>query len=148
MTLDALRSKKGFTLIEIMVVIIIIGVLAAYIAPKVIGRADDAKVSQAKAQMEGIETALKMFKLDNGFYPTTEQGLQALVIKPESGRLPKNWKKGGYLDKAKVPTDPWGMEFVYLCPGVHGDFDIYSYGSDGVEGGEDYDQDLGNWDME
>ena len=100
-------------------------------------------------QIESLETALNLYKLDNGGYPDTEQGLQALIEKPETGgKLPKNWRKGGYLDKGKLPKDPWGNDFIYLSPGTHGDYDIISYGSDGVQGGEDKDKDINSWEIE
>ncbi len=140
--------EAGFTLIELMVVIVILGLLAGIILPRFMGESDKAKQQTAKMQIVGIETALKMYKLDNGSYPTTEQGLKALVEAPTSGKLPKNWRKGGYLEKGKVPKDPWKNEFVYVCPGSHGDFDITSYGADGEPGGEDFDKDINNWEIE
>jgi len=138
----------GFTLIELMVVIVILGILASLIVPRLMGRTDDAKIVKAKIQIESLETALKLYKLDNGMYPDTEQGLQALVEPPETGVLPKKWKKGGYLEKGRVPKDPWGNEFIYLSPGVHDDFDIISYGADGVSGGEDKNSDINSWEIE
>lgn len=141
-------SNRGFTLIEIMVVIIILGILAGLLVPRIIGRPEEAKQVKAKILIEGLDTALKLYKLDNGMYPMTEQGLQALVEKPETEPIPKKWRKGGYLEKSKVPKDPWGNEFVYLSPGVHGDFDIISYGGDGAAGGEDTDKDINNWETE
>ncbi|MDD4355733.1 MAG: type II secretion system major pseudopilin GspG [Smithellaceae bacterium] len=140
--------EAGFTLIELMVVIVILGLLAGIILPRFMGESDKAKQQTARIQIAGIETALKMYKLDNGSYPTTEQGLKALVEPPTSGNLPKNWRKGGYLEKRKVPKDPWKNEFVYVCPGSHGDFDIISYGGDGEPGGEDFDKDINNWEIE
>ncbi|MBW2099401.1 MAG: type II secretion system major pseudopilin GspG [Deltaproteobacteria bacterium] len=138
----------GFTLIELMVVIVILGILASLIVPRLMGRTDDAKIVKAKIQIESLETALKLYKLDNGMYPDTEQGLQALVEPPDTGILPKKWKKGGYLEKGRVPKDPWGNEFIYLSPGVHDDFDIISYGADGVSGGEDKNSDINSWEIE
>jgi general secretion pathway protein G len=138
----------GFTLIELMVVIVILGILAGLIVPRIMGRPDEAKQLKAKMQIESIETALKLYKLDNGGYPTTDQGLEALVSRSETPPVPRKWRDGGYLEKGKVPTDPWGNTFVYLSPGVHGDFDIVSYGADGVSGGEDKNQDINNWDVE
>jgi general secretion pathway protein G len=138
----------GFTLIEIMVVIIILGILVAYIAPKFIGRAEEAKRTAARVQMESIETALKLYKLDNGYYPTTEQGLQALVVPPTVGQLPKAWREGGYLEKGKVPKDPWKNDYVYLSPGLHGDYDLTSYGNDGEPGGEGETADVNNWETD
>jgi general secretion pathway protein G len=142
------KDSRGFTLIEIMVVIIILGILAVYIGPKIMGRPEEARRTKAKVDISALETALKLYKLDNGVYPSTEQGLQALVEKPESGNVPNKWRDGGYLDKNKVPKDPWGNEFVYLSPGINGDFDIISYGSDGVPGGEGQNMDINNWEIE
>jgi general secretion pathway protein G len=142
-------GNRGFTLIELMVVVIILGILALYIGPKIMGEPEKAKRVKAKMDIATLETALKMYKLDNGIYPSTEQGLQALVEAPETGVIPKNWRKGGYLEKNKVPKDPWGNEFVYISPGVHGDFDLISYGLDGVPGGEEEeDQDINNWEVQ
>jgi general secretion pathway protein G len=141
-------ASSGFTLIELMVVIVILGILAGLIVPRIIGRPEEAKRLKAKMQIESLETALKLYKLDNGLYPTTEQGLQALVLAPTSGTVPKNWRKGGYLEKGKVPKDPWGDEFVYLCPGINGDYDIISYGADGVQGGEGDNADINNWEIQ
>ncbi|MDD3992406.1 MAG: type II secretion system major pseudopilin GspG [Desulfobacterales bacterium] len=142
------KHSRGFTLIELMVVIVILGILALYVAPKIMGRPDEAKQVKAKMDIASLETALKLYRLDNGFYPSTEQGLAALVQMPQSGQIPKNWKEGGYLEKGQVPKDPWGNEFVYLSPGNHGDFDIICYGGDGVAGGEGTDKDITNWDIE
>ncbi len=138
---------RGFTLIELMVVIVILGILAGLIVPRIMSRPGEAKQMKAKIQIESIETALKLYKLDNGKYPTTEQGLQALVEPPQSGGA-KNWKKGGYLEKGKVPKDPWGNDFIYLCPGIHGEYDIVSYGADGIPGGEDENKDINSWELE
>lgn len=143
-----ITSNRGFTLIELMVVIVILSVLAVWVAPKIMGRPDQAKQVKASVDMQGYETALKLYKLDNGSYPTTEQGLEALVAKPDSGKLAKNWRSGGYIDKGKIAKDPWGNDFLYLSPGVHGDFDITSYGADGEPGGEEYDKDINNWEIE
>lgn len=143
-----ITNQRGFTLIELMVVIVILGILAGLIVPRIMTRPDEAKQMKAKIQIESIETALKLYKLDNGSYPTTEQGLQALVEPPASGNLPQKWKKGGYLEKGRVPKDPWQNEFVYLSPGVHGEYDIISYGADGVPDGEDANKDINNWDIE
>ena len=139
---------RGFSLIELMVVIVILGILAMYIGPKLMGRTEQAKETQARVQMEALETALKLYKLDNGMYPSTEQGLAALVEQPETGNIPKKWRKGGYLEKGKVPQDPWGHDFIYVSPGVHGDYDIISYGADGVPGGEDENKDINSWEIE
>lgn len=142
-------NHRGFTLIELMVVVIILGILALYIGPKIMGEPEKAKRVKAKMDIASLETALKMYKLDNGVYPSTEQGLQSLVEMPETGVVPKNWRKGGYIEKNRVPKDPWGNEFVYISPGAHGDFDLISYGLDGVPGGEDESGlDINNWDIE
>jgi general secretion pathway protein G len=139
---------RGFTLIELMVVIVILGILAGLIIPRIMGRPEEAKRLKANMQIESLETALKLYKLDSGMYPDTEQGLQALVEEPETGTLLKNWRKGGYLEKGKVPKDPWGNEFVYLSPGVHDEYDIISYGADGVSGGEEKNKDINSWEIE
>jgi general secretion pathway protein G len=144
----ALRGNGGFSLIELMVVVIILGILAMYIGPKLMGRTEQAKEVQTRVQIEGLETALKLYKLDNGVYPTTEQGLQALVERPDTDNVLQNWRKGGYLEKGKVPKDPWGNEFIYLSPGIQGDYDITSYGADGVPGGEDENKDINSWEIE
>lgn len=142
-----MASVKGFTLIELMVVIVILGILAAIIAPRIIGRTDEAKVTEGRVQIENFETALKLYKLDNGVYPTTEQGLQALVDKPATGVVPKNWREGGYLEKRKVPPDPWGNTYVYISPGTRSEYEIISYGADGVRGGEGFSKDIESWDL-
>ena len=142
------NDSRGFTLIELMVVIIILGILAMYIGPKIMGRPEEAKQVKARIDIAALETALKLYKLDNGVYPSTEQGLLALIEPPETGNIPKKWREGGYLEKRKVPKDPWGNDFVYLSPGVQGDFDIISYGSDGVPGGEGPNKDINNWEVE
>ena len=141
-------NHNGFTLIELMVVIVILGILAGLIIPRIMGRPEEAKQLKAKIQIESVETALKLYKLDNGSYPETEQGLEALIEQPETGTIPKKWKKKGYLEKGKLPKDPWGNDFVYLSPGVHGDYDIISYGADGVPGGEDKNKDINSWEIE
>jgi len=143
-----IKSNHGFTLIELMVVIVILGILVSFIAPRLMGRPDEAKQVKARIQIESLETAIKLYKLDSGVYPATEQGLQALVEQPQTGILPKKWRKGGYLEKGRVPKDPWGNEFVYLSPGVHGDYDIISYGADGVPGGEEFNKDINSWEIE
>jgi general secretion pathway protein G len=143
-----IANRRGFTLIEIMVVIIILGILAMYVAPKLMGRPEEAKQVRAKMDIAALETALKLYKLDSGIYPGTEQGLLALVQRPESGVIPKKWRQGGYLEKGKVPKDPWGNDYIYLSPGLKGDFDIISYGADGVPGGENEHKDISNWDTD
>jgi len=137
------QRQHGFTLIEIMVVVIIIGILAAIVAPNVIGRVDDAQLTKAKAEISNIENAMKFYRLDNFAYPTTEQGIEALVAKPQDPNV-RNWKPGGYLDR--MPKDPWGNPYVYLNPGNNGEIDIYTLGRDGSPGGEGLDADIGNWD--
>src|SRR5215468_5749503 len=128
------RGSLGFTLIEVMVVVVILGLLAAIIVPKVMSRPDEARVVAAKADIAAITQALKLYRLDNTMYPTTEQGLQALVVRPTTQPSPSNWKQGGYLDC--VPKDPWGREYLYLNPGVRGEIDVFSLGADGQAGGE------------
>jgi general secretion pathway protein G len=141
-------TEEGFSFLELMVVVVILGILATYIAPRFMGRTDDAKAVKAKVDILAIETALKLYKLDNGNYPSTEQGLAALVEKPSTEPVPLNWKEKGYLEKAKVPKDPWGKDYLYLCPGVHDDYDLISYGADGVPGGEDKNKDVNSWDID
>lgn len=142
------KSQQGFTLIEIMVVVVILGILAGLIVPKIMDKPEEAKRTKAEVQIKALEQALKFYKLDNGKYPTTEQGLQALVEPPAVGNLAKKWKTGGYLEKGRVPKDPWGNDFVYISPGLHSDFDLLSYGSDGEPGGDGHDEDINNWDIE
>ncbi|MBT8489419.1 MAG: type II secretion system major pseudopilin GspG [Deltaproteobacteria bacterium] len=142
------RDNRGFTLIELMVVIVILGILAGLIIPRIMSRPEEARRSKARLQIESLETAVKLYKLDNFTYPTTEQGLQALVEPPTVGTLPKNWRKGGYLEKGKVPKDPWDNDYVYLSPGTQGDFDIMSYGADGEQGGEDNNKDINSWETD
>lgn len=141
------RSGAGFTLIELMVVIVILSVLAMFIAPRLIGRIDDAKVVEVKVQIRNFETALKLFKLDNGYYPSTEQGLEALISEPTIGRISENYRPGGYLETNRMKPDPWGFKYIYISPGLENEYDIISYGADGQPGGEDYDADIINWDM-
>ena len=140
-------ANRGFTLIEIMVVMVILALLAALVGPRLIGQSDKAKVDDAKVQIRNLESALKFYKLDNGVYPTTEQGLRALVEKPTVGQIPKNYREGGYLESKKVPQDPWKNDFVYISPGEHGDYDLCSYGADGAKGGEGYNEDICSWDI-
>jgi len=140
-------GDSGFTLIELMVVIVILGILAGLIIPRIMGRPEEARQMKAQVQIESIETALRLYKLDNGSYPTTEQGLQALVEAPTVGELPRAWREGGYLEKGKVPKDPWGNEYIYLSPGLHGEYDLSSYGADGQPGGDDKNKDINSWDL-
>ena len=143
--LNLLVQQRGFTLIEIMVVVIILGILAAIVAPNVIGRIDDAQAARVQQDLRGVESALKFYRLDNFTYPTSEQGLAALVTKPSDPNI-KNWKSGGYLPR--LPKDPWGNSYLYLSPGNNGEIDIYTLGRDGRPGGEGVDADVGNWDLE
>lgn len=142
------RGERGFTLIELMVVIVILSILAGLIVPRIMGRPEEARQAKARIQIESLETALKLYRLDNGSYPTTEQGLQALVEAPDVGELAKNWREGGYLEKGKVPKDPWDNDYVYLSPGAQGDYDIVSYGADGEPGGEGKNKDIASWEIE
>jgi len=144
--MNKLNNRGGFTLIEIMVVIVILAMLAAIVGPKLMGRTDDAKVTDASVQIKNIETALKLYKLDNGSYPSTEQGLGALVTKPTVGVIPKSYKDGGYLESKKMPKDPWGNDYLYVSPGEHGDYDLFSYGADGAKEGEGKNADITSWD--
>jgi len=137
------RDERGFTLIEIMVVVVILGILAAIVVPRYLNRPDEARRTRAAVDIKAIEAALGMYKLDNGFYPSTEQGLAALVEKPSIGRIPGKYAKDAYL--GKVPLDPWGNPYAYLSPGAHGPFDLLSYGGDGQPGGEDNDADIESW---
>jgi general secretion pathway protein G len=140
-TLRRARLAHGFTLIELLVVIAIIGVLAALIVPNVINRADDAKMAAARSDVNMLMQQLKIYRLDNQRYPSAEQGLEALVRKPEVGAIPPNWKP--YLDK--LPADPWGQPYQYANPGIQGEIDVFSLGADGQPGGEGPDADIGSW---
>jgi len=143
--LNGTRGQRGFTLLEIMVVVVILGILAALVVPKIISRPDEARVIAAKQDIASLMSALKLYRLDNGRYPTTEQGLQALVVKPTTSPIPPNWKPGGYVER--LPKDPWGSPYQYLNPGVHGEIDVFSYGADGAPGGEGNDADIGSWEL-
>ena len=136
---------SGFTLIEVLVVISILAILAALIVPKVMSRPDEARVVAAKQDIAALSQALKLYRLDTKRYPTTEQGLQALIRKPTLAPVPDNWKAGGYVEK--LPADPWGKPYQYLNPGLHGEIDVFSYGADGTLGGEGFDADIGNWSL-
>jgi len=140
------HRAPGFTLIEIMVVIVILGILISFAALNVIDRPDEARVVAAKNDVRTILNALKLYRLDNGAYPSTEQGLTALVRRPETGRPPRNWKTGGYLDK--LPKDPWGTDYQFLNPGIRSEVDVFSYGADGQPGGEGWNADVGTWNLE
>ena len=135
----------GFTLIEVMVVIAILAILAALIVPKVMSRPDEARVVAARQDIAALMQALKLYRLDSKRYPTTEQGLQALVAKPTQAPVPDNWKAGGYVER--LPMDPWGKPYQFLNPGLHGEIDVFSYGADGALGGEGFDADIGNWSL-
>ncbi len=142
-----ISRQGGFTLLEIIVVVAIIGILAAIIAPRFLGRVDDANRESARIQMRNLETALRLYKVDNHIYPTTEQGLEALISVPTTGSVPKNYRTGGYMAQSKVPLDPWRNPYIYISPGSHGDFDIISLGADGLEGGDGNNADIKNWDL-
>jgi general secretion pathway protein G len=137
------RRPRGFTLVEIMVVVVILGILAVLIVPRVVGRTDEARTVAAKQDVAAIMQALKLYRLDNGRYPTTEQGIAALVTKPQGDPAPKNWQK--YLDR--IPKDPWGNPYQYLNPGVRGEIDVFSLGADNQPGGSGADADVGSWDL-
>ena len=139
------RAQVGFTLIEIMVVVVILGILAALVAPNVIRRVDDARITKAKQDIRAFETALNLYRMDNFRYPSTEQGLQALVTRPVDPNI-RNWKEGGYIDGMK--KDPWGNDYLYISPGTRGEFDLYTLGADGQPDGEGPDADIGNWNIE
>jgi general secretion pathway protein G len=141
-------NEGGFTLIEIMVVIIIMGILASVVAVNVIGRVEEARRTKATMQIGNFGSALALYKLDNGSYPSTEQGLNAIIEAPTVGTLPRKWREGGYLEKKKIPLDPWKNEYVYISPGLHGDYDLSSYGNDNAPGGEKDDADVNSWDVE
>ena len=139
---NPLRGSRGFTLIEVMVVVVILAVLAAIVVPKIMSRPDEARVVAARADLAGIVQALNLYRLDNSFYPSTEQGLQALVTAPTSAPIPSNWKRGGYLDRAA--KDPWGREYQYLNPGLRGEIDVFSLAADGQAGGDGVNADIFN----
>lgn len=136
-----MQTQRGFSLIEIMVVVVILGILAALVVPKIISRPDEARVVKAKQDVLAIQNALDLYKLDNGFYPSTEQGLMALVEKPTTSPEPRDWKM--YLKT--VPKDPWGRDYLYLNPGQHGEIDVFTYGADGQPGGTGINAEIGNW---
>ncbi len=143
--MNKVRRNRGFTLLEIIVVVAIIAILAAYIAPKVAGRVDDARISKAKSDIRVLESSLELYKLDNFSYPSSDQGLDALVNRP-TGENTKNWREGGYIKK--LNKDPWGNEYLYRYPGNNGEFDVYSLGSDAAVGGTGEAADIGNWNLD
>jgi len=145
LTLIGIRRQRGFTLLEVMVVVVILGILAALVVPKIISRPDEARVIAAKQDIASLMQALKLYRLDNQRYPTTEQGLQALLAKPATAPIPLNWKSGGYIER--LPKDPWGNAYQYLNPGVRAEIDVFSYGADGAPGGEGNDADIGSWNL-
>ncbi len=138
------RLSRGFTLVEIMVVVVIIGILGALVVPKLMGRTGESRVAAAKVDISTLMGVLKLYKLDNQRYPTTEQGLNALIAKPTTGPAANGWKSGGYVDK--LPKDPWGNPYQYMSPGIHGEVDLFSLGADGQPGGAGEDADIGSWD--
>jgi general secretion pathway protein G len=141
-----MNNHRGFTLIEILVVVLILGILAGIVVPRLLDEPEKARRTKAVVQIKSLEESISLFKLDNGFFPTTEQGLQALVEKPDTGRIPNRWREGGYMKK--VPKDPWGNEYIYLSPGIHDNYDIISYAADGEAGGEEGDADINSWEIE
>ena len=140
------RASRGCTLIEVMVVVIILGILASIVIPKVMDRPDQARIIKAQQDIRTLESALKLYKLDNYTYPTTDQGLQALVSRPTIAPEPRGWKQNGYIDR--IPKDPWEYDYLYLSPGSHGELDLYTQGADGQPGGEGPNSDIGNWNQE
>jgi len=137
--------QRGFTLIEVMVVVVILSILAAVVVPRIMDNPDKARVAKVKQDIRALESALNLYRLDNFVYPSTEQGLEALIELPSVDPEPRNWKAGGYIDR--LPKDPWGGDYQYLSPGENGEIDIYSLGTDGQPGGEDLATDIGNWDL-
>ena len=137
------RSQGGFTLIEILVVLVILGILAAVVVPRVLDQPDKARVTKARQDIQALVTAMNLYRLDNFSYPSTQQGLQALISRPNGRPEAPNWKAGGYVDR--LPQDPWGRDYLYLNPGAHGEIDIFSYGADGAPGGDGINSDIGNW---
>jgi len=141
--ISSTRWNSGFTLIEIMVVVVILGILAVLVVPKIMSRPDDARQVAARHDISAILQAMKLYRLDNNFYPSTDQGLAALVQRPTTQPVPNNWKSGGYLER--LPRDPWGHDYQYLNPGLHGEIDVFSLGADGAPGGEGNAADIGSW---
>lgn len=140
-------SQRGFTLLEIMIVVVILSLLVGMLAPNILGRVDEARVATTKTDINTLMQALELYKLDNYKYPTTQQGLEALISKPSGVKDGPQWREGGYLKRSELPKDPWEGEYLYLSPGEHGPFDLYSLGADGQEDGEDYDADIGSWNL-
>ena len=140
-----MKKLAGFTLIEVMIVVVILGILAAVVVPKILDRPDTAKIAAAKSDIAVIMQQLKLYRLDNSNYPSTDQGLNALIVKPATNPLPTNWKTGGYLER--LPTDPWGRPYLYLNPGLKGEIDVYTLGADGQPGGEGPNADIGSWNL-
>jgi general secretion pathway protein G len=140
------RRQSGFTLIEVMVVVVILGILAAVVVPRVMDRPDAARLTKAKQDIRALESALNLYRLDNYAYPSTDQGLEALVRRPSGTPEPRHWKEGGYIDR--LPSDPWGNAYQYLNPGAHGPVDIFSLGADGQVGGDGMNADVGNWNLD
>ena len=139
------HRRAGFTLLEVMVVVVILGILAALVVPQIIGRPDEARVIAARQDIASLMQALKLYRLDNQRYPTTEQGLQALTARPATAPIPTNWKAGGYVER--LPRDPWGNPYQYLNPGLHGEIDVFSLGADGAPGGDGHNADIGSWNV-
>jgi general secretion pathway protein G len=139
------RLQRGFTLVEIMVVVVIIGILGALVVPKLMGRTGESRITAARVDIATLMQALKLYRLDNQRYPSTEQGLQSLIEKPTAGPSANGWKSGGYVEK--LPKDPWGNAYQFLSPGVKGEVDLFSYGADGQPGGTADDADIGSWDL-
>ena len=146
MTKTRPAPQRGFTLIEIMVVVVILGILAAIVVPKVMDRPDSARVTKAQQDIRALESALNLYRLDNMHYPSTDQGLQALIKKPGGSPEARNWKQGGYIDR--LPKDPWGNEYQYMSPGVQGSIDVFTFGADGRPGGDGMNADIGNWNID
>ena len=140
-----MKKRLGFTLIEVMIVVVILGILAAVVVPKILDRPDQAKIAAAKSDIAVIMQQLKLYRLDNAVYPSTDQGLNALTVKPTTTPLPTNWKTGGYLER--LPNDPWGRPYLYLNPGIKGEIDVFSQGADGQPGGEGSNADIGSWNL-
>ena len=143
--MNTLKQVRGFTLIEVMIVVVILGILAAVVIPRILDRPDQARTIAAKADIAAILGQLKMYRLDNTFYPSTDQGLQALIVKPTTNPLPLNWRQGGYFER--MPKDPWGRPYQYLNPGMKGEIDVLSLGADGQPGGEGSNADIGSWEL-